>query len=737
MYERKGYRVNPHNPDSDNDPPQIAIAATFVAEPVKQSLLFWARELEFKEEIVFAPYNQVFQELLGPTSLFARNRSGVNVILARLEDWQERKSTQEVGDYRKIEHTVHDLLNALRSAVERSPASYLICMCPASPPQLDDQDRASFFEEMEALIVNELTEVSGIYVLTSFDLAAVYPVTESNDPYTDKLAHIPYTPVFFTALGTMISRKIYALKNPHYKVIAVDCDQTLWSGICGEDGPTGVQIDSPRKALQQFLLRQQAAGMLLCLCSKNNEEDVFEVFARGPEMPLRVDHIVSHRINWSPKSENLIALANELQLGLDSFVFIDDDPLECAEVQARCPEVLVLQLPSDTQILPRFLEHVWAFDHVKPTAEDRQRSQLYRQNATREQFRAESLTFVDFIDGLGLETKIAAPESHQLARIAELTHRTNQFNLTTTRCSEAQLDAFCRASASGCLVVQVRDRFGDYGLVGAIMFQFDAEALTVDTFLLSCRALGRGVEHRMLAKLGETAKERGLGLVRLPLVSTPKNRPIQRFLDSIGAEFKEPVPNGFLFRFPADYAAAVSFSPDPTSNGVVATDSDTAANDCSTAGAQATAQLLSSIAAEMYDAERIHKWAVAQTQTRPQLKTEFVEPRTPLERQLVEMYTDLLGMDQVGVNDSFYELGGHSLLATQLLSRLRQEFHVDLSPRLLYTVKFTVAQLAEAVIKQQASDIDVKELDQILNTLAELSDNEVLALLSKQSLGSD
>jgi FkbH-like protein len=727
--------VNPHDSDGENYLPKIAIAATFVAEPLKQSLLFWTRELEFKEEVVFAPYNQVFQELLDPTSLLARNRGGINVILARLEDWQGGKPADEIGDYRQIEHTVRDLLKALRSAVERSPASYLICMCPSSPSQLDDHERASSFEDMEALIVAELTEVSGVHALASSDLAAVYPVTKYYDPYTDKLAHIPFTPVFFTALGTMIARKSYALKSAPYKVIAVDCDQTLWSGICGEDGPAGVQIDPPRKALQQFLLRQQAAGMLLCLCSKNNEEDVFEVFARGPDMPLRLDHIVSRRINWSPKSENLMALAKELQLGLDSFIVIDDDPVECAEVQARCPEVLVLQLPGDAQIIPRFLEHVWAFDHVKSTVEDRQRTALYRQNATREQFRAESLTFAEFLDGLGLETQISALEPHQLPRVAELTHRTNQFNLTTMRRSETQLDALCRASKSGCLVVQVRDRFGDYGLVGAIIFQVGAQAITVDTFLLSCRALGRGVEHRMLARLGEIAKERGLGLVQLPLVSTPKNRPIQRFLDGIGAEFKEPVPNGFLFRFPAEFAAAVSFVADPTGNGAVETESDTVANDGYTNRAQATAQLLSSIAAELYDAERIHKWALAQTQTRPQLKTEFVEPRTSLERQLVEMYADVLGLDQVGVNDSFFELGGHSLLATQLLSRLRQEFHVDLSPRLLYTVKFTVADLAEAVIKQQASDVGAKEIGQILNDIDKLSDDEVLALLGKQ--GSD
>ena len=242
----------------------------------------------------------------------------------------------------------------------------------------------------------------------------------------------------------------------------------------------------------------------------------------------------------------------------------------------------------------------------------------------------------------------------------------------------------------------------------------------------------------MLARLGEIAKERGLEHVELSLVITPKNRPIQRFLDSIGAEFKKPVPNGFLFRFPAEFAAVVASIAEQSSDGVVETASVAGAAEGYTGGAPAKANLLTSIAAELYEAERIHKWTVAQSHMRPRLKTDFVEPRTSLEKQLAEMCADLLGMDQVGVNDNFFELGGHSLLATQLLSRVRQEFQVNLSPRLLFTAEFTVAELAEAVVKQQANDVGGEEIAQILETIEKLSDDEVMALLSvKKGEGSD
>src|SRR6185503_20000636 len=206
--------------------------------------------------------------------------------------------------------------------------------------------------------------------------------------------------------------------------------------VCGEDGPRGINLDPPRKTLQEFLRRQHDSGQLLCLCSKNNEEDVRDVFQCRPEMPLRSEHFVARRVNWRSKSENLRSLAAELKVGLDSFVFIDDNPMECAEVEANCPEVLCLQLPEDPALIPQFLKHLWVFDHLKLTAEDKKRAVLYHQNHQREQFQAQSLNLADFMAGLNLRLQIEEVKPDQLARIAQLTQRTNQFNFTTRRRSD-------------------------------------------------------------------------------------------------------------------------------------------------------------------------------------------------------------------------------------------------------------------------------------------------------------
>ena len=177
------------------------------------------------------------------------------------------------------------------------------------------------------------------------------------------LGCVPYTPVFFTALATMIARRFHALQRAPHKVIVLDCDQTLWGGVCGEDGPQGnLPRRCRRKALQEFMRAQHAAGRLLAVCSKNSEEDVREVFAQRLDMPLRHEHFATWRVNWSPKSENIKSMAKELNLGLDSFIFVDDNPVECAEVEANCPGVLTLQLPENPAEIPQFLKHCWAFD---------------------------------------------------------------------------------------------------------------------------------------------------------------------------------------------------------------------------------------------------------------------------------------------------------------------------------------------------------------------------------------
>lgn len=690
----------------------IAITATFTAEPVKESIAFWMRELNFPYVIEFAPYNQVFQQLLDPSSLLSKNQNGINVILVRFEDL---KSDQKDG-IRGIEQNVLDLLRVLKTASERSSTPQLVCLCPAS------SDAPPVFNQMEEMMMSELDQVSGAYLITTSDIFSTYPVSGYYDPHGDKLGHIPFTMPFYTALGTIITRKINAIKSVPYKVIVLDCDQTLWKGVCGEENPLSLEIDPPRKKLQEFMVTQHDAGMLLCLCSKNNEEDVLEVFKRRLEMPLRLDHIVSWKINWRSKAENIRSLAHELKLGLDSFVFIDDDPVECAEVQAACPEVLTLQLPQEADSIPEFLRNVWAFDRLKVTQEDKKRTELYRQDIQRESLRSGSISLEDFLKSLRMKIRISEMAQHHLTRAAQLTQRTNQFNFTTIRRSESEI----QESGSECLVVEVSDRFGDYGLVGLIMFRTGHDSVDVDTFLLSCRALGRGVEHRMMARLGEIAQNRGISNVNVTYIPSGKNTPALNFLDSIGAEFKQIDGDNLQFKFPARFAASLVYKP-----GLSGEYSSPVIADPPVATMTAPkSPLMNRIANELCDPEKIFKAVEYQRRrVRPDLNVDYIAPRTPVEETLTGIWTQVMGVEKIGVCDNFFELGGHSTMIIQIISQVRDAFRVDLTFRNFFEMP-TVAGLAAIITKILADQTDVESIDKIIEKIQQLPEDELDRILN-------
>ena len=217
-----------------------------------------------------------------------------------------------------------------------------------------------------------------------------YPVSDWYDAVADREGHVPYTEVFFAGLGTLLSRKIHALYRIPYKVLVLDCDNTLWKGVAGEDGPQGIGLSEPFLALQRFVVDRAGEGMVVCLCSKNVEEDVGAIFDTCDDMVLKRDHLVSWRINWEPKSVNIKSLAREFDLGLDCFIFLDDNPVEIAEVRANCPDVLTVRIPEREDEIPLCINNIWAFDQLKVTEADKKRSAFYQRNVKRKQLEKKS-----------------------------------------------------------------------------------------------------------------------------------------------------------------------------------------------------------------------------------------------------------------------------------------------------------------------------------------------------------
>ena len=658
------------------------------------------------DDVVVAEQNELLRGT-GLINVFARRGARTGLATAR-------SAAAAIED--ALERNARDLVRALDTMRQRTTVPCIVCLCPPSQRHTDhgDGEHQQLLDRVERRLADRLAGMPGVLVITPAELARTYPVTHYGDPHADELGQIPYTSRFFAALGTLIARRYVAFVHPPPKVLALDCDEILWKGRCGEDGPSGVQLDASRRALQEFVVQQHDVGMLICLCSRNNAEDVLGVFAHRRDMPLNLGHVSAWRLNWNDKSTNLASLAQELNVGLDTFVFIDDDPLQRAEVRAHCPEVLVLKVPVGAEDLVPFLEHTWVFDRVRVTAEDRRRTALYREDRERRSWREEALTFGSFLSGLELRVQIAPCSAAAVPRVAQLTQRTTQFNTTTLYRSEAQLRELMESGGLECLSVHVADRFGDYGVVGAMIVGMDSEVLWVDTFLLSCRALGRGVEHRMLAWLGATAQKRGASRIAVPFLPTGRNEPARRFLeasmtsarpfDSLTSRSPEGPKGdggawGLVFEIAASLARRLVF--DPSTTGTSSAAGRTAVAGAPFPGEErpvAPPRLPASrywhIAHELRDVDAIVQAIEhARVRHRPVPRSAFVTPGDDLERSLADLWRRVLGIEEVGVDDNFFDLGGTSFHAVRVMAELRETTNLEVSTISLFEAP-TVRALA-------------------------------------------
>ena len=598
----------------------------------------------------------------GFVHLFARSKDRANAGRPK-QAWAET-----------LERNADDFVQAVAVMQKATRVPCLVAVCPRSARA----DRASaggdVLDDFEARLADRLAAVAGVHVLTPADIQRAYPVADYADARAEEWGGIPYSHSFFAALATMTARRLMALWQPPIKCIVLDCDNTLWAGVCGEDGPTGVYIDPGRRALQDFVVRQHELGTLVCLCSRNHPADVYSVLARREDMPLRLSHVAASRLNWEKKSANLASLAAELDLGLESFAFIDDDPVECAEVRANRPEVLTLCLPADAAKISHFLDHVWAFDRIRVTDADRARTDQYRRERQRRAWRGKAMTLASFIAGLELRVETRPCTPAERARVAQLSMRTNQFNTTTIRRSEAELDELLDRNGLECWTVRVEDRFGDYGLVGATLFRAAGGVLRVDALLLSCRALGRGVEHRMMAMLGGIAQQRGLTEVAVQFIASGRNEPARRFLADL-ATCRPGEDGAMSFTIAADAAASLVFAPadspgeqEPT--GLVEAEAPTGVM-------RWDSILYQRIATDLADVDAVAAAAKhEQRRRRPVLRSAFAKPDDDLERELAELWQRRLGVEEVGVDDNFFELGGTSLLAVQIMAELNQRLGI-------------------------------------------------------------
>ncbi|MEK7608033.1 MAG: HAD-IIIC family phosphatase [Patescibacteria group bacterium] len=320
------------------------------------------------------------------------------------------------------------------------------------------------------------------------------------------------------------------------KCIVLDLDNTLWGGVVGEDGIKNIELSltppgNSFVAFQQALLDHHHRGVILAINSRNNPNDAWEVIRNHPNMVLKEDHFAAHRINWNDKAENLRELAKELNIGLDSMVFLDDDPTNRALVRALLPEVEVPDFPENPAEYARFLNSLDYFDSEVITDEDKMRGNLYVTERLRKEEEKQYKSKEEFLQNLGLELFIYEDDDSCLPRLSQLTEKTNQFNTLKKPLTEAEVKKFVKSKNHAVFHARLQDRFGDYGVIAFALVEKKKEEWHIRSLLMSCRVFGREVEDAFMAFILKRARESGAIRVTIAFEPTEKNVPAKEFVE--------------------------------------------------------------------------------------------------------------------------------------------------------------------------------------------------------------
>lgn len=503
-----------------------------------------------RPEWYIAPYGQAVQELLNDSSgLFAFAPEVLFLALAP-EDWFGGLHGEDGRmDQDEAANRLAELAHLVEQAVAKLPGSKLfIHEMMLLQPQVDElyalKDPFSMHRlclEANLTLARLAEQHPGVYVLSLAGLFAQCgrQVFDARFYY---LGRMRFGRNALESLAGVYRKVIHAYRGNRKKVIVLDLDQTLWGGILGEDGPENLRIapDSPQgggyRDFQRLLMRLNHSGVLLALCSKNDEALALKTLTDHPDMVLRPEHFAAWRINWQDKAANLREIAEELGLSLSSFVFLDDSPYERELIRQALPEVEVPDLPVDSADYPAFLAGLENLTALTVTQEDRLRGKMYTQDRRRRDLQAKSTHLEDFLASLQIVVSIQALDRYSLSRLAQLIQRTNQFNLTTRRYTEAELSAMLGSTSWRIYILRTSDRIGDNGVVGAVLLETSEveHSVRMDNLLLSCRVLGRGIEKAFLAGVFGLLSKEGYTWVQAEYLPTERNQMARSFLPDAG-----------------------------------------------------------------------------------------------------------------------------------------------------------------------------------------------------------
>jgi FkbH-like protein len=499
-------------------------------------------------EVVAGDFGQVVQQALDPDSPV--NRAKPDAVLVAV-DHRGLPMRSTPGDEAAATATVQgavETLRTIRDGIQRNSGAACLLQTLAEPPEslfgsLDRAVRGSLYRSL--LETNAelpaLAQEKGDFVVDVARLAQAVGLADWHSAQEWNLAKLPFADALCPLYADYVCRVIAVMRGKARRCLVLDLDNTVWGGVIGDDGMEGIRIaegdaaGEAHRSLQRLALDLRERGVVLAVCSKNQDETARLPFQKHPEMLLRESHIAVFQANWRDKPANLRAIADELALGLESLVFVDDNPAERGHVRQELPEVAVPELPEDPALYARTLSAAGYFEAVTLSREDLERAQFYQDNARRAELQRQSEGLDAYLRSLNMEIFFHPFDATGRARITQLINKSNQYNLTTRRYSEEQIAQMERDPAFFTVQVRLTDTFGDNGMISVVICREDEPGeWEIDTWLMSCRVLGRCVEQMVLQHVVEQAKRRGVHKLKGAYIRTERNKLVEDHYAKLG-----------------------------------------------------------------------------------------------------------------------------------------------------------------------------------------------------------
>lgn len=530
----------------------IALLSNCTTEYIAMAMKEEFSNYQLEAQILNMPYNQYNAEISDADSSLYQFKPEIIFFLLDgellFEEWYNLKVLQDSEEKKAalIQETFASLSRMIEIVSLNSKAKIIFnsFSIPYYSPLgiLDNKSKLGLKKMIGSLncqLEEWARERANIYIFDYNGLASQYGYGHVKDSKMYYLTMSPASFPFSKVLAREYLRYVLPLKNKNKKCLVLDLDNTLWGGIAGEDGISGITLDlsGPGRSFYDFqreLLNLYEKGIILAVNSKNNLEDAMDIIENHPHMLLRKNVFASMKINWQDKSENMIEIAKELNIGLDSLVFFDDNPLERELVGGILPQVKIIDVPEDTSKYAESLKKVADFEVLHLTADDIKRSEMYLANKKRSEEEKLFSSKEDFLASLKSKLILREADEFTIPRIAQLIGKTNQFNMTTKRHSPEDVKSMASSEDYMVFSASVTDKFGDNGIVGVCIIRLSGEEAHIDTYLLSCRVLSRNIEYCLVSAVIGILEAKGINKIYAYYIETPKNKANKDFYPSAG-----------------------------------------------------------------------------------------------------------------------------------------------------------------------------------------------------------